>query len=222
MRIKNPDIRDIKKSYEMRRVLLLLLISATTCTQLFSQIASGTVIGNQTVIDIPVSSYGTMSQALRWLPDDYNSTTKKYPLLIFLHGSGEGSSDNISEVLGTSLPQLIAQGLKPYGIDSLTGDTVKYIVISPHASYSYWSYQYIQVKSILQFIEANYRVDTNRVFMTGLSAGGYGDWTCVTDDTDFVKRKIAGVIPCSPAEVEPERASFLGGQVRPRQAGRDI
>ena len=193
----------------MRRVLLLLLISATACTQLYSQIPSGSVIGNQTVIDIPVSSYGTMSQALRWLPDDYNSTTKKYPLLIFLHGSGEGSSANISEVLGTSLPQLISQGLRPYGIDSLTGDTVKYIVICPHAAYSYWSYQYIQVKPILQFIEANYRVDTNRVFLTGLSAGGYGDWTCVTDDTDFVKRKIAGIIPCSAAEVEPEREANL-------------
>src|SRR6186713_1170726 len=136
----------------------LLLLTSLTCIFLsqsingWSQVqALGTVIGNQTVVSIPIAPPGyPTAQALVYYPDDYflpANANKRYPLFVFLHGAGEGSGTNIAEVTNTSLPMLIKQGLKPYGIDQATGDTVKYIIVSPHcascgANYSYPQLQY--------------------------------------------------------------------------------
>src|SRR5258706_11340387 len=110
----------------------------------------GTIIGNQTVFAVPVAPPGyTMAQALVYYPDDYNlpaNANKRYPLYVFLHGAGESASSDITEVTRTSLPELIAQGLKPYAIDSVTGDTVKFIVVSPHCASCGGSYSYPQLQ----------------------------------------------------------------------------
>ena len=201
------------------RYSFLLFISSILFfhSLIFSQTtATGSTIGNQKVINVPISSDGTQGQALLWLPDDYAANpTKKYPLLIFLHGAGEGTSTNISQVLNTSLPQLISQGLKPYGIDPNTGETVKYIIVSPHAAKSSWSYQFTHVKNILPNIEANYRVDVNRVIISGLSAGGYGTWTVISDaDVNWLKTNITAIVPISTAEIEPEREAKLGNAAK--------
>src|SRR5215217_5390207 len=97
--------------------LMLMSLCVTCCLTLpaFSQVQPlGSVIGNQTVIQVPISASNTMSQALIYYPDDYfqpANASKRYALFVFLHGTGEGSSDNITQVTNTSLPQLIAQGL---------------------------------------------------------------------------------------------------------------
>src|SRR3569833_359701 len=108
----------------------------------------GKVIGNQTVISIPVAPAGyPTAQALIYYPDDYflpQNANKRYPLYVFNHGTGEGSSQDITEVTNQSVPYLIKNGLKPYGIDEVTGDTVKFIVVSPHCASCGSSYFYHQ------------------------------------------------------------------------------
>lgn len=189
----------------MKPILLILGAVITVVFVFCRNTSAQKIIGRQQVIEVPVDQ-NKHAEALLWLPDDYASRPdKKYPLLIFLHGAGEGATDSIDELLHNGLPQLIAQGLNPYGIDSLTGDTIKYIVVSPHAAKSAWSYQFGHVKRILPFLEDNYRIDAGRVFISGISAGGFGTWTCVTDDTDFVENRIAGIIPISSVEVESKR-----------------
>src|SRR5258706_14370061 len=114
---------------------IVLLLTFYSCVFFSHPIAAwsqtqplGAVIGNQTVISIPIAPAGyPTAQALIYYPDDYfqpANASKRYPLYVFMHGAGEGSTNNITEVENTSLPQLIAQGLKPYGIDQVTGDTV--------------------------------------------------------------------------------------------------
>ncbi|MHA4847745.1 PKD domain-containing protein [Flavitalea antarctica] len=193
------------------KAILLSVSLLLMSNVVFSQVATGTVIGNQTVINVPITASGTQAQALIYLPDDYAANpTKKYPLLIFLHGAGEGSSQNINQVLNTGLPQLIAQGLKPYGIDPVTGETVKYIIVSPHAANSSWSFQFTHIKNILPNITSNYRVDVGRVIISGLSAGGYGTWTCISDGgVDWLKNNITAIVPLSTAEVDPAREAKL-------------
>ncbi|MDO6430590.1 T9SS type A sorting domain-containing protein [Flavitalea sp. BT771] len=168
---------------------------------------NGTVIGHQTVIPVAVAPPGyAQAQALIYYPDDYNlpaNANKRYPLYVFLHGAGEGASNDITEVNNTSLPYLIANGLKPYGIDSVTGDTVKFIVVSPHCASCGGSYSYPQLQYTIPYLYANYRVDTSCVFVGGLSAGGSGTWSVVMGnnvptppqpDTVLAKR-ITGIMP---------------------------
>jgi hypothetical protein len=176
--------------------ILLLLLAGST----FSQLADGSVVGNQTVIRITHGSLNT--QALLWLPDDYEAEgneEKEYPLIIFLHGSGQGSSNNITQVTNEALPYLIKNGLKPYGIKP-NGDTAKFIVISPHAASTFWSYSIGHLKDILPWALDNYRINANRVYVTGLSAGGGGTWS-VASDVEWAKN-IAAIVPIAATEYQ--------------------
>ena len=162
----------------------------------------GAVIGNQTVIPIAVAPPGfAMGQALIYYPDDYflpQNANKRYPLFVFLHGAGEGTKTDITEVTNTSLPYLIKNGLKPYGIDPVTLDTIKYIVVSPHCALCGGSYSYPQLQYTIPALFTAYRVDTSCVWVGGLSSGGRGTWSVVMGqnigDTILGKR-ITGIMP---------------------------
>jgi len=183
----------------------LLALGQTTAPK-DSTVPLGTVIGNQTVIPVPVYPPGySMAQALIYYPDDYfqaKNANKKYPLFVFLHGAGEGRYLNISEVTNTSLPYLIKNGLKPYGIDPETGDTIKFIVVSPHCATCGGSYSFPQLKYTIPYLFTAYRVDTSCVWVGGLSSGGSCTWSTVMGyanapsalDTFYTKR-ITGIMP---------------------------
>ncbi|MBN9385215.1 MAG: T9SS type A sorting domain-containing protein [Chitinophagaceae bacterium] len=162
----------------------------------------GAIIGNQTVIPIAVAPPGyAMGQALIYYPDDYflpANANKRYPLYVFLHGAGEGTKTDITEVTNTSLPNLIKNGLKPYGIDPVTLDTIKYIIVSPHCALCGGSYSYPQLQYTIPALFTAYRVDTSCVWVGGLSSGGRGTWSVVmgqnVGDTVLGKR-ITGIMP---------------------------
>lgn len=185
----------------MKKLLIILFLLPLASLAQFMQ-PTGTIIGNQTVISIPVAPAGyPTAQALIYYPDDYSlpkNAGKKYPLFVFLHGSGEGRLNDIAEVTNTSLPQLIKQGLKPYTVDASTGDTVKYIVVSPHAASTGSSYYYPQLQYTIPYLLNTYRVDTTCVWVGGLSAGARGTWSVVmgmlVGDTALGK-KITGIMP---------------------------
>lgn len=182
----------------MRKFLFLILLFPCTFT-LYSQ----TIIGRQNVDQYPIDAYGTKTYGLTWLPDDYSSTTTSYPLIIFLHGTGE-TGDGISglnNLLHTGLPKVIADGWNPQALNPADNKNYKFIVVSPQApTASGWSYSYQHVKYILPDVLKRYRIDSNRVYISGLSAGGAGTWSCVTNDSSFTK-KIAAIIPVSAAAV---------------------
>lgn len=140
---------------------------------------TGDVVGNQTVIPIDVAPPGyPQAQALIYYPDDYGKTSKRYPLYLFLHGAGEGALMDISEVNKTSLPYSISTGFKPYGIDK-NGDTIKFLVVSPHCAGCNGSYSFPQLQYTVSYLLNNYRIDTNCVVVGGLSSGGSCTWSMV-------------------------------------------
>lgn len=99
---------------------------------------------------------------LKYLPEDYNDDLgKKWPLLIFLHGAGERGTD-IEKIKVHGPPMLIEQG-----------KNFPFIVISPQAKTG-WDEDFLY-QMIKDFIAKN-RVDNNRIYLTGLSMGGYGTW----------------------------------------------
>jgi predicted esterase len=104
------------------------------------------------------------TQYLLYLPDGYlNDTIKKWPLLMFLHGSGESGTE-LNKVKVHGPPKLIEQGKK-----------FPFIVVSPQAPPNTgWRAEIL--KAMLDDLKRKYRVDNDRVYLTGLSMGGFGTW----------------------------------------------
>jgi predicted peptidase len=104
---------------------------------------------------------------LLYLPADYDKDSKKkWPLIMFLHGAGE-RGNNLEVVKKHGPPKMIAQG-----------KSFDFIVVSPQCPNDmWWPEQTDLLISLLDEIEAKYRVDTDRVYLTGLSMGGFGTWT---------------------------------------------
>ena len=165
-------------------------------------LSAQTTIGRQKVDQYPTQSWGAPTYGLTWLPNDYaTSGSQTYPLIIFLHGAGEvGDGVNgLNKLISTALPQKIAQGWDPEAVNPSTGQNTKFIVVSPQApSSSHWSYNAGPVSNILADVISRYRVDPSRVYVTGLSAGGAGSWSCVTNGIEFAK-KITAIVPVSAA-----------------------
>jgi dienelactone hydrolase len=102
---------------------------------------------------------------LLYLPQGYaQDTTQRWPLMLFLHGSGE-RGDDLEKVKTHGPPKLIAQGRQ-----------LPFIVVSPQAARSSMAWDAQDLYELLQDCKRKYRVDPDRVYLTGLSMGGFGTW----------------------------------------------
>jgi len=111
----------------------------------------------------------TKDVSLRYLlhlPKGYGPKDQKWPLMLFLHGAGE-RGDNIEAVKKHGPPKLIEQGRD-----------LPFIVVSPQCPAGAWWTELPDVlTALLDEIESKHAVDPNRVYLTGLSMGGFGSWT---------------------------------------------
>lgn len=104
-----------------------------------------------------------------FIPHSYKAE-KEYPLILFLHGAGERGDDGVAPV-----KQGIGNAIKPREKD------FSFIVIFPQcAKNSNWkagSPDSDRALAILAEVEKKYKVDPKRVYLTGLSMGGFGTWS---------------------------------------------
>ncbi len=111
------------------------------------------------------------------LPKDYG-TQEKWPLILFLHGAGE-RGDNLELVKKHGPPKLIAAGKE-----------LPFIVIAPQCPSGRW-WQAHELAVLLDEIEENYKVDRQRIYVTGLSMGGFGTW----DLAAYQPNRFAAIVP---------------------------
>jgi len=103
---------------------------------------------------------------LLYLPEGYGQKKKKWPMVLFLHGAGERGDDlSLVEVHG---PPKIVQSKKDF----------PFVVVSPQCpNGGWWSKQHEVLISLLDEIIQQGDVDESRIYLTGLSMGGYGSWS---------------------------------------------
>jgi predicted peptidase len=99
---------------------------------------------------------------LLYLPNGYEKEGKSWPLVLFLHGAGESGQD-LNKVKVHGPPKLAAAGKE-----------FPFIVVSPQSPGRGWDAQ--TLNALLDDVVANYRVDKDRIYVTGLSMGGFGTW----------------------------------------------
>jgi predicted peptidase len=109
---------------------------------------------------------------LEYLPEGYDADqTKRWPLIVFLHGSGE-RGDKLEMLKKHGPPKLIAAGQNfPAIIVSLQCPSGQ--IWNPHG-----------VHALTQSVIKSRRVDVDRVYLTGLSMGGFGTWETAMEYPD--------------------------------------
>ena len=125
---------------------------------------------------------GEFIDYLLYLPEDY-SADKPSRFMLFLHGRGE-SDGPLSRVKVWGPPRLVDEGRK-----------LPYIIASPQCppAPSRWSNLHQQVKLVLllRHLEEKYSIDKSRMYLTGLSMGGFGTWTMAS----HMPNKFAAIAP---------------------------
>lgn len=117
----------------------------------------------QTVKKVNIIRKTTITYLLS-LPADYEvKKNEKFPLLIFLHGSGERGTD-INKVKVNGPPSFL-DNRKDF----------PFITVSPQCPEgSWWITEDLQ--EMLEQLKKDLHIDNNRIYLTGLSMGGFGTW----------------------------------------------
>lgn len=103
-------------------------------------------------------------QYLLYLPPGYAESDASWPLVVFLHGSGESGSD-LELLRRHGPPRLIAEARD-----------FPFIMVAPQAAkIEPWDIEALD--ALLDTIMRTHRVDPDRVYLTGLSNGGKGAWS---------------------------------------------
>lgn len=134
-----------------------------------------------------------------YLPGGYNTGTHNYPLLVFLHGKPErGDGTNTPSVLDKVLvngpPKLIK--------NNQWDPKYPMIVVSPQFhkmedgenSNNWGGGNPAHLKKFIEHIMQTYRVNENRIYLTGLSHGGNGVFDYLTKQDESTSH-IAAAAP---------------------------
>lgn len=111
------------------------------------------------------------------LPPGYKvQSGQAWPLLLFLHGAAERGQD-VWGITRQGLPRLLAFGDDLAPAERPVAQHVREtcIVVAPQCShYEVWNED--QLLALLDAVVNGYEVDQRRVYLTGLSLGGFGTW----------------------------------------------
>jgi predicted peptidase len=125
-------------------------------------------------------------QYLLHLPRGYEAGgSRAWPLLVFLHGSGERGGDPW-QVARHGPPKLLLQNPPAPADETAAARTrreeatrrlaTEFIVVSPQCpAGAGWDDE--AVLALVEEIAARHRVDPARIYLTGLSLGGFGTWS---------------------------------------------
>lgn len=185
------------------------LIIATALFAPSFSLMIATAKGNETEKSQPAESaeksfevreyQGTNGQTLKYRllkPADYTEG-KKYPVVVFLHGAGERGDDNVKQLVHGAkqfatperrkeFPAFVIAPQCPTGKRWSEVDWSKDTSVLPENPSDAMGL----VKDLLDEMIENSQVDTKRIYITGLSMGGYGTWDAIARYPNFFAAAI--------------------------------
>lgn len=167
--------------------------------------AEATDLTNSVAATYTDAGLGSMPYRV-FLPDGWQSATSPLPVMLFLHGAGSRGTNNTSQVIGvdnlfiatkTEYPMIVVAPQCPTG--------KQWAAINAGDNWSVGAYhnpidgmapitgELQMALNILDEVQEDYDTDARRVYMTGLSMGGYGTWDAIARFPD----RFAAALPLS-------------------------
>lgn len=176
-------------------LLMILTLSLCATTILTIQAEGEKTVDMASLFDAKTftSSKGTKLNYRIYLPKDYDAR-EEYPLILFLHGAGQRGDDNFSQLkLGINEP-----------FKQTDSEIYNCIVVAPQCpttdkwvnvpDWGYCGYDTTKISEseslsavveLLENLQSTYSVDGNRLYVTGLSMGGFGTWDLLVRHPDL-------------------------------------
>ncbi len=133
----------------------------------------------------PLGSSQAANGFYEYLPPGYGDKCPR-PLLVFYPGSGElgNGNDELKKLLAHGPPKLIDQDLWP--------NDRPFVVLSVQHAQGCTSAD--NVDAFLAYALANYDIDPNRIYLTGLSCGAVRSWDYIGK---YGGQRVAAIVPIS-------------------------
>jgi poly(3-hydroxybutyrate) depolymerase len=149
------------------RSIAKALVAATLC------VGGGGTLGAVTVDNFVARWYTNAQGVLPYrlfIPTNYTAGTR-YPIVLFMCGSGERGTDNRLQLTGQT-------GCLVFASETNQLYHPSFMVAPQCSTSSAWTDASIrsQVLGLMNLVMSQYSIDTNRLYITGLSLGGMGSW----------------------------------------------
>jgi predicted peptidase len=175
----------LKRKKSMKKILssLIALVFIGALTSCSTVKPAAETSDKPAIKNLSAHTFSTIihAQYSLFLPEGYHAdSARRWPLILFLHGIGE---------CGTDIWKTTVHGPAKY-IEK--HPDFPFIVLMPQCPVGHqWSDD--MVLDILDHVTAKYNVDTNRIYLTGLSLGGFGAWSLAT----LYPERFAAAVPIS-------------------------
>ncbi|MCK8496673.1 alpha/beta hydrolase-fold protein [Myxococcus fulvus] len=166
----------------LRWMLLCFVMGAVACggelgehESLEAQGSRLTVTTEDQLVTRMPASTGTLYGYVEYLPPGYlTSPETRYPVIIHLNGRGEfGTAQNEAALFEKGTANGALKKIRHEPTAKTYFGQKQVMIFTPQAATNWVP---AEVNAFVDFIVANYRVDLSRIYVTGLSYGGYGAW----------------------------------------------
>lgn len=174
------------------RVVAASLAGALTAAALDAR--TNASLGSQTGFAVRTATGQTLRYLL-FLPRDYDRAREPWPLILYLHGRSRRGND-LNRLRAFSLPAVLDN--KP---------DFPFVVVSPQCPSSQVWTDVRGIGDLLDSVAQEYRVDPERIYLTGHSMGGSGVWFVAQQ----LQERFAAIAPVSAGRVPSAWAHRVGG-----------
>ncbi len=140
--------------------------------------------------------------ALIYIPEAAKG--ERLPLILCMHGKSI-AGDDVGKVFRQGVTRQVHEGKKIEAVNPKDGKRYKFVILAPLSDS--WGLSPDQVNAVLDDVLKRYPIDSNRIYITGYSAGGWAVAMAVTDAK--LSKRLAAAVNMSPAAIEePNMSSF--------------
>lgn len=152
------------------------------------------------------------------LPRDYNTQSGSFPLLIYINGTGclgDGSKGQLEKVTGNLWGSPADRTFRspdyfhfpPFF--TVKGHQFEYIIITPQFAVEPWSRYTTDINDLIDYCIAHYKVDQNRIYLAGQSAGGNYVLNYIGSSLENANRVTGVLLSAAAGELSQSQANIV-------------